>query len=125
MVGMLEIIADHLGVTVLVEEPLVGQLGEYDHNQRVVRLHPKLSGLLQSAVLAHELGHAAHGHTSSTTVTEVQADHFAHWCQIPFCRYLQATAVHHTVQGVAYELGILPSAAEAYAGRVTPYERGP
>jgi len=24
-----------------------------------------------------ELGHAAHGHTSSTTVTEVQADHFA------------------------------------------------
>lgn len=125
MVVMLEDIADHLGVTVTIAPPLVGQLGEYDHYCRTIRLHPRLSGLLQSSVLAHELGHAAYGHTASTTITEWEADQFAHWLQIPFCDYLTATAAHPTVQAVAHELGVLPATVRDYTRRVCPYEHRP
>lgn len=122
---MLEAIAEYLGVTVVFEEPLVGQLGEYQASTHVIRLHPQLSGLLLTVVLAHELGHAAHGHTTSTTVTEREADEFAHWCLIPFCYYLQATRAHPTIQGVAYELGVLPNMVEQYARRVCHETRTP
>lgn len=126
MVGvMLEIIADHLQCTIITQEPMVGQLGEYDHSRHLIRLHPRLSGLLLSEVLAHELGHAAHKHTESTAVTEAQADQFAHWALIPFCKYLTATAAHTTAQAVAHELGVLPGMVEAYTRRVTRYEHQP
>lgn len=124
MVGMLEDIADHLGTQIAIEPPQVGQLGEYDHYRRLIRLHPRLSGLLQTSVLAHELGHAAYGHTVSTPVTEAQADHFAQWLQIPFCTYLQATSLHPTPQAVAHELGVLPATIRDYTRRVRHYEDG-
>lgn len=125
MAGMLEDIANHLRVRVITEPPLVGQLGEYDHYRRTIRLHPRLSGLLQTSVLAHELGHAAYGHTTSTPLTEQQADHFAQWLQVPFCDYLTATAAHPTAQGVAHELGVLPATITDYARRVPHDEHGP
>lgn len=125
MVGMLEDIADHLRVHVVIEPPRVGQLGEYDHSQQLIRLHPRLSGLLQTSVLAHELGHAAYGHTCSTAENEQQADWFAQWLQVPFCDYLTATAAHPTAQGVAHELGVLPTTITDYARRVPHDEHGP
>jgi hypothetical protein len=115
---LLERIADHLQVTVIIEEPHVGQLGEYQASKHLIRLHPRLSGLLLTSVLAHELGHAAYRHTTSTTVTEREADHFAHWVLIPFCRYVQATHAHTTPQGVAHDLGVLPSTIREYTRRV-------
>lgn len=125
MVGMLlEQIADHLQVTVIIEEPHVAQLGEYQESKHLIRLHPRLSGLLLTSVLAHELGHAAYRHTTSTNVTEREADHFAHWVLIPFCHYVRATAAHGTAQGVAHELGVLPSTIRQYTRRVCD-EHGP
>lgn len=53
---MLEDIADHLGTRIALEPPRAGQLGGYDHSKRLIRLHLWLSGLLQTSVLAHELG---------------------------------------------------------------------
>ena len=113
----LEIVAESMGVRVEYIAPARGW-GEYDPLSHTIRLHPRLRGIQLRAVLSHELGHAAHRHTSSTTRAEREADHFAHWLTIPLCGLLRATQCHDTAQGIAHELGVLPSEVTAYLGRL-------
>lgn len=111
-------VAARLGVDVVVEVPRSGAWGEYDATENQVRIHPLLSGVQLRCVLAHELGHAAHRHTSSTPLTEREADEFAHWLLIPLCGFLRAASAYESAQAVAHELGVLPSFVEGFAGRL-------
>ncbi|NIH70523.1 hypothetical protein FHX35_000174 [Auritidibacter ignavus] len=116
----LMMIADSIGVTVRRAHTVTGALGEYDHTERTIRLHPGLSGVRCTAVLAHEIGHAVYGHTSSTPVSEREADYFAHWLLVCPRRFLTACRVYRTVQGVAYDLEVTPSMVASYASRWWP-----
>lgn len=98
--------------------PLIGRWGEYDAIRHEVRLHPQLTGIQAQAVLAHELGHAAYRHEASTAQSEREADDLGDWLRIPFCSFLRATQVHHTVQAVAHELDVLPADVHRYAQRI-------
>lgn len=53
--------------TVRRDEPVVGQLSEYDATRHEMRLDTALIGIQARAVLAHELGHASYRHETSTT----------------------------------------------------------
>src|SRR5690625_887836 len=119
VVGMvLEAFTNLVGCTVVREEPLVGQLGEYDATRHEIRLHPALVGIQARAVLAHELGHAAHRHTTSTVQTEREADDLGDWLRIPFCSFLRATKLYPTAQEVAHELEVLPADIRRYTRRL-------
>lgn len=115
---MLETVAEYLECTIDISYPITEGWGEYDSTAHTIRLHPELAGVKRTAVLAHELGHAAHQHSESTHATEWEADRFAHWLLVPLCDYLRATRLHPTVQAVAHELEILPSMAAQYAHRL-------
>lgn len=119
VVGMvLEAFTNLVGCTVVREEPFVGQLGEYDATQHEIRLHPALVGIQARAVLAHELGHAAYRHESSSAQNEREADELGDWLRIPFCGFLRATQVYPTAQEVAHELEVLPEDVRRYATRL-------
>ena len=114
----LELVAEHLGVRVDYVPPVTGGWGEYDAAAHRINLHPGLGPLQRRAVLAHELGHAAHRHEASTPRNEREADEMAHWLTIPLCGFLRAARAQETVPGVADELGVLPSAVRDYARRL-------
>jgi len=115
---VLEAFTNLVGCTVVREEPIVGQLGEYDATRHEIRLHPELVGIQARAVLAHELGHAAYRHETSSTHNEREADDLGDWLRIPFCGFLRATKVYPTAQQVAHELDVLPADIRRYAHRV-------
>jgi len=115
---VLEAFTNLVGCTVVREEPLVGQLGEYDATRHEIRLHPALIGIQARAVLAHELGHAAHRHTTSTAQTEREADDLGDWLRIPFCGFMRATQLYPTAQEVAHELEVLPADIRRYTRRL-------
>lgn len=118
LAGMvLEDFAELIGCTIRCEIPVSGCWGEYDAIRHESRLHPDLAAIQCHAVLAHEIGHAAHRHESSTALTEREADAFSDWLRIPFCSFLRATQAHHTVQAVAHELDLLPADVRRYAQR--------
>ncbi|GGH33926.1 ImmA/IrrE family metallo-endopeptidase [Microbacterium album] len=54
-------LADELGLTVI--EHRGRKVGGYHDGSRTVRLNPHMPRRLARSVLAHELGHAVHGHT--------------------------------------------------------------
>lgn len=114
----LEALAEMIGCTVMRSEPVSGHWGEYDASAHEIRLHPRLHGAQARSVLAHELGHAAHRHESSTARTEREADAFSDWVQIPLCMFLRAVQVQESMQAVACELGVLPADARRYAERL-------
>lgn len=114
----LEALAEMIGCAVVRSIPLSGHWGEYDASAHQVRLHPRLHGAQLRSVLAHELGHAAHRHESSTARTEREADEFADWVQIPLCAFLRAVQVQESMQAVAHELGVLPADVYRYAERL-------
>ena len=114
----LDQVIEMLDVKITRTPTVTGAWGEYDHTHRVIRLDPRLSGVPYTSTLAHELGHAAHGHTQSTVVTEREADQYAQWLLIPFCRYLEAARAYDTVEAVAHEIGVLPGDIIRYAERL-------
>ncbi|WP_442867635.1 ImmA/IrrE family metallo-endopeptidase [Citricoccus sp. NR2] len=123
----LDTVAERLGCSIASAHPVLGDWGEYNSATHTITLHPALSGIQYTATLAHELGHAAHRHEQSTPATEREADYFAHWLLIPLCGFLRAAQAHHTMQGVAHELELLPSMLASYAGRIRGccHERAP
>ena len=55
-------IIEQLGVTITQRELPAGWWGAYDHRNRAIYLRPGLAPLQLRSTLAHELGHAVHGH---------------------------------------------------------------
>lgn len=115
---VLEDFAVIIGCCVRSAVPMSGHWGEYDAARHEIRVHPALAAIQCQAVLAHEIGHAAYRHESSTVLTEREADEFSDWLRIPFCDFLRAINAHETVQAVAHELDVLPSDVRRYATRL-------
>jgi Zn-dependent peptidase ImmA (M78 family) len=87
-------------------------LGGYDHASRSIRLDPGMSARTMRSVLAHELGHAALGHTVTTHDAlrrrqERQADAWAARLLITPAAYAAAEALRGTHRAsLAFELGV-------------------
>ena len=107
-------LAGELGVTVLDEWPEGDSWGEYDHETKTIYLRPDLAPIQRRSTLAHELGHAVYGHVGSTRTQERQADEFGALFQIRLCDLLKACKAVECPQGVAAELGVMPSDVETY-----------
>lgn len=98
-----------------------GRWGEYDHRRRTIRLLSGLGPIQYRSTLAHELGHAHHGHRWSSRRHEQQADTYAARILISPAEWSLATAVYPDCpQSVAAELGVLPRLVEAYAETIAP-----
>src|SRR5690625_620138 len=115
---VLEAFTNLVGCTVVRETPVSGHWGEYDVTRHEIRLHPELIGIQARAVLAHELGHAAYRHETSSVQNEREADDLGDWLRIPFCGFLRATQLYPTAQEVAHELDVLPGDIRRYTQRV-------
>lgn len=115
---VLEAFTNLVGCTVVRETPVSGHWGEYDATRHEIRLHPELIGIQARAVLAHELGHAAYRHETSSVQNEREADDLGDWLRIPFCGFLRATQLYPTAQEVAHELDVLPGDIRRYTQRV-------
>lgn len=94
--------------------------GGYDHAGMTIRLAPGMSVRTATSVLAHELGHAALGHTVSSHPAararqERRADEWAARLLISPAAYAAAEAArgpHHA--SLAFELGVTIELVEAY-----------
>lgn len=81
--------------------------GEYLHDERIVRLNYLLTGTEALAALAHELGHATFGDTTSTPAIERRADEFGATFIISAAEYAQAEEIVGSHPGaIARELGV-------------------
>ncbi|MBP2319614.1 ImmA/IrrE family metallo-endopeptidase [Nesterenkonia lacusekhoensis] len=121
----LEGIAHRMGVRVEHRTSLRrGRWGEYDHRHREIRLLTGLGPVQYRSTLAHELGHAHHGHWWTSLRHEDQADTYAAWLLISPAEWTLATAIYPDCpQSVAAELGVLPRLVEIYAGTISPVTR--
>ncbi|MFJ2553348.1 ImmA/IrrE family metallo-endopeptidase [Microbacterium sp. NPDC087591] len=94
--------------------------GGYDHSAMTIRLAPGMSVRTATSVLAHELGHAALGHTVSThpearARQERRADEWAARLLISPAAYAAAEALRGPHRAsLAFELGVTVELVEAY-----------
>lgn len=114
----LEGVAHRMGVHIEYRDQLRrGRWGEYDHRHRTIRLLSRLGAVQWRSTLAHELGHARHGHWWTSLRHEDQADEWAARVLIRPAEWSLAIALHPDCpQSVASELGVLPRLVEVYAG---------
>lgn len=95
-------------------------LGGYDHSARCIRLDPGMSERTRRSVLAHELGHAALGHTVTTHAPtrlrqERHADEWAARLMITPAAYAAAEAARGTHgASLAFDLGVTMELVIAY-----------
>lgn len=103
-----------------------GRWGEYDHRHRTIRLLSGLGAVQYRSTLAHELGHAHHGHRWSSLKHENQADSYAAWLLISPAGWQAAIRAYpDSPQAVAAELGVLPRLVEVYAGTLGAAKKPP
>lgn len=95
-------------------------LGGYDHASGCIRLAPGMSERTRRSVLAHELAHAALGHTVTTHAPtrrrqERQADEWAARLLLTPAAYASAEAMRGTHDAsLAFELGVTIELVRAY-----------
>lgn len=108
-----ETTAEALGVRIITALPRAGHWAHYEHARRTITLHPGLSALQRDWALWHELGHAAHGHTTSSPHNEREADTWAvqHMFRLEDLR--AAIRPGLTAQEIAVNLGVYPAAVDA------------
>lgn len=112
----LEGIAHAMGIRIEYRDQLHRRRwGEYDHKHRTIRLLGSLRALHWRCTLAHELGHAYHGHRGCRDRQECEADAFAARLLIHPDEWRTATAVHDRLETVAAELTVWPKLVRAYA----------
>ena len=123
----LEGVAHHMGVHVEYRSVLRrGRWGEYDHRRRTVRLLSGLGAVQWRSTLAHELGHAHHGHWWPSLKHENQADSYAARLLISPTDWSAAISAHpDNPLSVAAELGVLPRLVEVYAGTLGAAKKPP
>lgn len=108
--------ADRLGVTIRTLPTLPGDCwGLYMHHARAILLRADLGPVQRYSTLAHELGHAYHGHTHPAPVWEAEADEYAVRLLIPRRAFEDHARALHTPVAVAHELGVLPRLVEVAA----------
>ncbi|GAA1453371.1 ImmA/IrrE family metallo-endopeptidase [Nesterenkonia lacusekhoensis] len=104
-----------LGVKVLHQAPEAQRRwAEWCSRSKTIRIRPDLGAAQYAYALAHEAGHAFHGHSCSWSRWEWEADVFAATWLIRPCEWAAAVKIHETVQGVAHELGVIPHLVRVY-----------
>lgn len=106
-------VADSYGVRVLYGG-LDGRNGVYYDDLKLVIIEQSLPPAMERFTLAHELGHAHHGHRESTPSNEIKADEFAARLLIKDDDYMSAEAVCEDPRYIAQELDLPLRAVEAY-----------
>lgn len=113
-------VADTMGVTITDGPATMPVRGYYHHHTHTIVLHPHLAGRALVSTLAHELGHAHHGHTPTDDEWlharhEHQADAWAARALIDEEAYRRAEAAYDGATGpIAYELGVTPRIVEVF-----------
>lgn len=99
--------AAHLGVTVHVAHLPPPYLGFYDHDERRVVYDFDLPPIERACVLAHELGHAFHGHRGQDdAAAEAAADAYAAALLVDPEQYARLEALGLTADDIAEDLGV-------------------
>lgn len=81
-------------------------LGFYSPEENCIYLSLRLTPEERLETLAHELGHAFHGHTCDSEANERQADAFAAQTLIDPDDYARAEALAYDQASIASELGV-------------------
>lgn len=105
---------DELGVRVVYAD-LPHMHGGYMHDLRAIVVDGSMAPIQLKSTLAHELGHAFHGHEYTTPRTEREASEWGARVMIRGCKFWLATRMYDTPQEVAAELGVLPRDVVNYA----------
>ncbi len=82
--------------------------GYYEHSAKRIALDIRLTPQEHREVLAHELGHAFHGHTCGTAAHEQQADRRAALLLVDPDDYARAEREHPAVGAIAERLELDP-----------------
>lgn len=107
-----------------------GRDGEYEHASRSIRLRPGMHARLHRSVLAHELGHAAHGHTPArSTIVHAKQERLAEeWAALRLITpddYRRAERVCEGHPGaMALDLGVMRSIVDTYRSLLLRVPRG-
>lgn len=105
--------AEDAGIRVLYGS-LDGRNGVYYDDLGLIILEQSLSPEMERFTLAHELGHAHHGHRESTLANEMKADEFAAKSLVHEGEYQRAESISDNPRFIAQELGLPVRAIEAY-----------
>lgn len=116
--------AHRLGITV-THQPLAHPLrGYYQHHQKIIVIRKDLNRRQEIETLAHELGHAHHGHTETTPRTEAQAWKYAARLTVDPEAYAVAERINPHPAAIALELDLTPTLITAWQKYCLPhYER--
>lgn len=107
--------AAHLGVTVHVAHLPEPYRGFYDHARRRVVYDFGLTPIERACVLAHELGHAYHGHQGrDDPAAEAAADAYAAALLVDPDRYARLEAIGLSPVDIAEELGVTVKLLHAF-----------
>lgn len=112
-------LAANMGVRVRAAGTPPGWWGVYDHDRRLVTLHPELGPIQRRCTLMHELGHAHYGHRHPTPKDEALADRWAARRLLDFDTVLDAVRTECRAPAIAAQLGVLPSVLDAFAATLT------
>lgn len=100
--------AKRLGVRVHMAHLPRQTSGYYDHAKRRIAIDITLTPQEHREVLAHELGHAFHGHTCGSAAHEQQADRRAALLLVDPDAYAHAEREHPAVGAIAERLEVDP-----------------
>lgn len=106
-------VAERYGIRVLYGS-LDGRNGVYYDDLKLIIVEQSLPPAMEKFTLAHELGHAHHGHRESTPSNEIKADEFAARLLINDDDYMNAETVCEDPRYIAQELNLPLRAVEAY-----------
>lgn len=106
--------AAHLGVTVHAAHLPAPYLGFYDHHEGRVVYDFRLAPIERECVLAHELGHAFHGHVGRDEGAEAEADAYAAALLVDPERYAQLEDLGLGPDEIAEELGVTMKLLRAF-----------
>lgn len=98
--------ASELGLRVHAVHMPEGILGYYSPTEQRIYFDLSLTPRERRSVVAHELGHAYHGHDCSTPRNERQADSYAAELLIDPEAYASAENISHDIAYLADELGV-------------------
>ncbi len=97
-----------------------GRDGEYVHTTRSIRLRPGMHARLHRSVLAHELGHAHHGHAPArSAIVHAKQERLAEeWAALRLIRPADYRHAERACEGhpgaIALELGVMRSIVDTY-----------
>lgn len=97
----------------------IDRWARYCHQSKTITVWERLQPIQRRCALAHELGHAHHGHEHGCPKQEREADAYAVDLLITPGEWQLATLLHCSPEAVAHELGVTPRlvkvAAELYS----------